>query len=88
MDELKSEAKGVWTLSSDAKLQAYLSSFSTNLAQKTKALSEKIDDLSNDTDETEVRLRNTFNEFLLLSNTQFIENVSAIDERVITPHKI
>lgn len=76
MDELKSEAKGVWTLSSDAKLQAYLSSFSTNLAQKTKALSEKIDDLSNDTDETEVRLRNTFNEFLLLSNTQFIENVS------------
>ena len=58
------------------KLQELLSKFSANVADKTKALVDKIDDLSSDAAEADVRLRNTFCEFLMLANSQFIENVS------------
>ena len=67
---------GSWTLASDVKLLGLLSSFSSKLAEKTTNLVNTIEELSSDTSEADVRLRNTFNEFLMLANTQFIENVS------------
>ena len=66
-----------WSLESDIKLQSYLQGFSTRIGQKTKTLVDNVEHLSNDVGEADVRLRNTFNEFLMLGNTQFIENVSS-----------
>jgi len=71
---LKPEA-GRWSLANDIKLQETLALFSQSLSEKTKSLIEKIEDLSCDASEADVRLRNTFNEFLMLANSQFIENV-------------
>ena len=75
VSSLKGEVKQ-WRLSSDMSLQSYLSEFSQSVADKTKALVGKIDDLGNDVSEADVRLRNTFCEFIMLANSQFIENVS------------
>jgi len=76
LSALKAEAAGQWTLASDQKLQDALLDFSMRLRDKTKNLVSSLETLSNDVDSTDVRLRNTFNEFLMLGNTQFIENVS------------
>ena len=51
-----------------------LRTFSTNIVTKTQALEAKVEDLVATTTETDVRLHNTLNEFLMLANTQFIEN--------------
>jgi hypothetical protein len=42
---------------------------------KTKQLEAHVDALVYDTKTVDVRLHNTFNQFLMLSNSQFIENV-------------
>jgi hypothetical protein len=67
-----------WSLESDIKLQEYLAAFSRRLGQKTKDVVDKVENLSTDVGDADVRLRNTFNEFLMLGDTQFIENVSVI----------
>ena len=71
-------SSGSWTLESDMNLQRYLQQFSAKIGVKTKGLVDKVDSLNNDTSEADVKLRNTFNEFLMMANTQFIENVSLI----------
>ena len=76
IDSLKVEARDNWTLASDQHLVAYLRQFSSELTGKTKSIVDRIDALGDDVDEAESRLRNTFNEFLNLANSQFIENVS------------
>eukprot|EP01035_Chromulina_nebulosa_P020511 gene20511-26605_t len=63
-----------WSLGTDIKLLNILREFSNNLIEKTNLTTNKIDDLHLDILESEIRLRNTFNEFLMLSNTQFVEN--------------
>ena len=73
--ELQQDAK-TWSLASDTKLLDYLQQFSSGITDRTKAFAGKVDDLSFDVAESEVALKNTFNEFLMLGNTQFIENVS------------
>lgn len=78
MEGLKAEARENWTLASDQRLVAYLRQFSSDLTAKTKGIVDRIDALSDDADEADIRLRNTFNEFLNLANSQFIENVSMI----------
>ncbi len=78
MEALKTEARDNWTLASDQHLVAYLRQFSTELTSKTKGIVDQIDGLGDDADEAELRLRNTFNEFLNLANSQFIENVSSL----------
>jgi len=78
LSALKAEAAGQWTLASDQKLQDALQDFSMRLRDKTKNLVSSLENLSNDVDSTDVRLRNTFTEFLMLGNTQFIENVSEL----------
>ena len=76
VEELKSETK-TWNLASDAKLLEYLQAFSVQILEKTKSVSENVENLLFEVNESEVSLRNTFNEFLMLGNTQFIENVSS-----------
>ena len=73
--QLKGDVKN-WRLGHDMSLQRYLSVFSANVAEKTRSLVTKVDDLANDASEADVRLRSTFCEFLMLANSQFIENVS------------
>ncbi len=74
---LKPEADA-WNLASDEKLLIALQNFSENLAVRTKEFVDKVDNLGFDVAESEVSLRNTFNEFLMLGNSQFIENVRSI----------
>lgn len=65
-----------WRLSSDQKLLETLQSFSNLIAERSQSCIKKVDELGFEVSESEVSLRNTFNEFLMLGNTQFIENVS------------
>ena len=73
-EELLNEVS-CWDLSSDAKLLEALNRFSTSICQKSKAFRDTVDNLHYNTVEAECNLRNTFNEFLTLADTQFIENV-------------
>lgn len=65
---------GDWSLQQDKQLLELLKSFSANVVDRAKRVEEKMDDLACKTNETKVRLNNTLNEFLMLTNTQFIEN--------------
>jgi len=73
--ELKDESRA-WNLASDSKLLEYLQQFSAGVTDRTKSFVDKVDNLSFEVSESEVSLKNTFNEFLMLGNSQFIENVS------------
>ena len=53
----------------------YLKQFSSNLVAKTKEVEGAVDTLVTATKAADVKLHNTFNEFLLLANSQYIENV-------------
>jgi hypothetical protein len=53
----------------------YLKHFSSNLVAKTKEVEGAVDTLVTATKAADVKLHNTFNEFLLLANSQYIENV-------------
>jgi hypothetical protein len=44
---------------------------------KTKALESDLESLVIETKTAEIKLNNCFNEFLMLSNTQFVEHVRA-----------
>ncbi len=74
-EALKSEAP-TWTLASDQKLLELLQKITADFTDKSQACIQKVDQLNFDVSESSVGLRNTFNEFLMLGNSQFIENVS------------
>ncbi|XP_033630195.1 WASH complex subunit 2-like [Asterias rubens] len=63
-----------WSLASDAGLLLYLQEFSTKMLTKTSDLEKKMDGLVHETKCTDSRVHNVFNDFLMLANTQFIEN--------------
>jgi WASH complex subunit FAM21 len=65
-----------WNLRSDEMLLESLKSFSDNLEKRASLIVQNLDDLNFETVEVECNLKNTFNEFLMLADTQFIENVS------------
>jgi len=69
-----------WSLHDDHALLKTLQTMSTNLHVQTKKLEDNVSDLVNESTSTDVRLQNTFNEFLSLANTQFIENRVYQDE--------
>lgn len=54
---------------------------SENMAKQAKELSAGVDDLVDMTRETNVKLHNTFNQFLNLSSYQYVENV-CIEKRL------
>jgi WASH complex subunit FAM21 len=74
MEDIKNSVN-TWNLGDDVKLLNYLNGFSASLTDRSKKLINNIEELASDTVEADVRLRNTFNEFLMLANSQFIENV-------------
>lgn len=67
-----------WSLQSDVKLIEYLEKMSDSIKTKTLKLTESMENLDGDINVADVRLRNTFNEFFMLANSQFIENVSCL----------
>eukprot|EP01137_Pigoraptor_chileana_P001190 Opistho-2@38453 len=72
-DEIKGNA-GRWSLAGDAGMLLYLKDFSQRMTTRTHEIESQIDSFYWETEQTGARLYNIFNEFLLLSNTQFIEN--------------
>uniref|UniRef100_A0A8D0FK36 Uncharacterized protein n=1 Tax=Strix occidentalis caurina TaxID=311401 RepID=A0A8D0FK36_STROC len=65
-----------WSLASDAGLLHFLQEFSQQTISRTHEIKKQVDGLISETKATDCRLHNVFNDFLMLSNTQFIENVS------------
>jgi hypothetical protein len=53
-----------------------LQQFSQGLLGRTKTLQDDLDELVQECRGADLRIQNTFNELLLLSNSQFIEHVS------------
>lgn len=74
VDNLKSEVTN-WSLASDIKFLEFLRQYSNKFVEKANNLLNNVEELNSDVIESEVGLRNTFNEFMMMSNTQFIENV-------------
>ncbi|MEQ2159819.1 hypothetical protein GOODEAATRI_027247, partial [Goodea atripinnis] len=59
----------------------FLQDFSQRMLSKTHEIEKQLDSLIRDTKATDSRLHSVFNDFLMLSNTQFIEN-RVYDEEV------
>eukprot|EP00005_Dracoamoeba_jomungandri_P001046 CAMPEP_0174255072 /NCGR_PEP_ID=MMETSP0439-20130205/4403_1 /TAXON_ID=0 /ORGANISM="Stereomyxa ramosa, Strain Chinc5" /LENGTH=1770 /DNA_ID=CAMNT_0015337061 /DNA_START=22 /DNA_END=5334 /DNA_ORIENTATION=- len=72
LNEMREAEK--WTLAADSGLLNYLKDFSDRLVGRTKEVEAEVDNLVNATVATDIQLRNTFNQFMLLASTQFIEN--------------
>ncbi|NXO03022.1 WASC2 protein, partial [Rhinopomastus cyanomelas] len=62
----------------------FLQEFSQQTISRTHEIKKQVDGLINETKATDCRLHNVFNDFLMLSNTQFIEN-RVYDEEVEDP---
>ncbi|NWJ04902.1 WAC2A protein, partial [Crypturellus undulatus] len=65
-------------------LLRFLQEFSQQTISRTHEIKKQVDGLINETKATDCRLHNVFNDFLMLSNTQFIEN-RVYDEEVEEP---
>ncbi|KAK2824303.1 hypothetical protein Q5P01_021478 [Channa striata] len=63
-----------WSLAADSGLFLYLQDFSQRMLSKTHEIEKQLDSLIRDTKATDSCLHSVFNDFLMLSNTQFIEN--------------
>ncbi|XP_031463588.1 WASH complex subunit 2C-like isoform X4 [Phasianus colchicus] len=70
-----------WSLASDAGLLRFLQEFSQQTISRTHEIKKQVDGLISETKAADCRLHNVFNDFLMLSNTQFIEN-RVYDEEV------
>nr|XP_020015700.1 WASH complex subunit FAM21A-like isoform X3 [Castor canadensis] len=70
-----------WSLAADA---GFLQEFSQQTISRTHEIKKQVDGLIRETKATDCRLHNVFNDFLMLSNTQFIEN-RVYDEEVEEP---
>ncbi|KAM4669011.1 WASH complex subunit 2-like isoform 3-T5 [Amazona ochrocephala] len=73
-----------WSLASDSGLLHFLQEFSQQTISRTHEIKKQVDGLISETKATDCRLHNVFNDFLMLSNTQFIEN-RVYDEEVEEP---
>ncbi|KAG9341017.1 hypothetical protein JZ751_019770 [Albula glossodonta] len=70
-----------WSLAADSGLFLFLQDFSQRMLSKTHEIEKQLDGLIRDTKATDCCLHTVFNDFLMLSNTQFIEN-RVYDEEV------
>ncbi|XP_066548868.1 WASH complex subunit 2 isoform X2 [Amia ocellicauda] len=73
-----------WSLAADSGLLLFLQDFSQRMLSKTHEIEKQLDGLIRDTKATDSCLHTVFNDFLMLSNTQFIEN-RVYDEEVEEP---
>ncbi|XP_037996291.1 WASH complex subunit 2C isoform X2 [Motacilla alba alba] len=83
LDEIRKSSQS-WSLASDAGLLRFLQEFSQQTISRTHEIKKQVDGLISETKATDCRLHNVFNDFLMLSNTQFIEN-RVYDEEVEEP---
>ena len=80
MEEIRRSSQN-WSLAADAGLLQFLQEFSQQTISRTHEIKKQVDGLIQETKATHCRLHNVFNDFLMLSNTQFIEN-RVYDEEV------
>lgn len=80
LDEMQKSSTN-WSLAADSGLFLFLQDFSQRMLSKTHEIEKQLDGLIQDTKATDSRLHTVFNDFLMLSNTQFIEN-RVYDEEV------
>ncbi|XP_028916001.1 WASH complex subunit 2C isoform X3 [Ornithorhynchus anatinus] len=83
LDEIRKNSQS-WSLAADAGLLQFLQEFSQQTISRTHEIKKQVDGLIRETKATDCRLHNVFNDFLMLSNTQFIEN-RVYDEEVEEP---
>ncbi|XP_047668068.1 WASH complex subunit 2C isoform X3 [Tachysurus fulvidraco] len=83
LDEMRINSAN-WSLAADSGLFHYLQNFSQRMLSKTHEIEKQLDGLIRDTKATDSCLHTVFNDFLMLSNTQFIEN-RVYDEEVEEP---
>jgi len=74
LDELRASAR-TWTAACDYGLLTYLRSFSSQLLDRTRAVQSQVDGLVYQARAADANVHSTLNQFLMLSNSQFIENV-------------
>ncbi|XP_041866716.1 WASH complex subunit 2 isoform X2 [Melanotaenia boesemani] len=80
LEEIRQHS-GNWSLAADSGLFLCLQEFSQRMLSKTHEIEKQLDNLIRDTKATDSHLHSVFNDFLMLSNTQFIEN-RVYDEEV------
>ncbi|KAM9477837.1 WASH complex subunit 2 isoform 2-T2 [Clarias gariepinus] len=83
LDEMRKNSVN-WSLAADSGLFLYLQDFSQRMVSKTHEIEKQLDGLIRDTKATDSCLHTVFNDFLMLSNIQFIEN-RVYDEEVEEP---
>ncbi|XP_037661224.1 WASH complex subunit 2-like isoform X3 [Choloepus didactylus] len=83
VEEIRKSSQN-WSLAADAGLLQFLQEFSQQTISRTHEIKKQVDGLIRETKATDCRLHNVFNDFLMLSNTQFIEN-RVYDEEVEEP---
>ncbi|XP_074855987.1 WASH complex subunit 2C isoform X2 [Carettochelys insculpta] len=83
LDEIRKGSQS-WSLAADAGLLHFLQEFSQQTISRTHEIKKQVDGLIHETKAIDCRLHNVFNDFLMLSNTQFIEN-RVYDEEVEEP---
>ncbi|XP_073337472.1 WASH complex subunit 2 isoform X2 [Pagrus major] len=80
LEEMR-QSSANWSLAADSGLFLFLQDFSQRMLSKTHEIEKQLDSLISDTKATDSCLHSVFNDFLMLSNTQFIEN-RVYDEEV------
>ncbi|XP_040906025.1 WASH complex subunit 2 [Toxotes jaculatrix] len=80
LEEMR-QSSANWSLAADSGLFLFLQDFSQRMLSKTHEIEKQLDSLIRDTKATDSCLHSVFNDFLMLSNTQFIEN-RVYDEEV------
>ncbi|XP_018080866.1 WASH complex subunit 2A isoform X2 [Xenopus laevis] len=80
LEEIRRSSQN-WSLGADAGLLNFLREFSQQTISRTHEIEKQLDGLIREAKATDCRLHNVFNDFLMLSNTQFIEN-RVYDEEV------
>ncbi|XP_069548739.1 WASH complex subunit 2 isoform X2 [Brachyistius frenatus] len=80
LEEIR-QSSANWSLAADSGLFLLLQDFSQRMLSKTHEIEKQLDSLISDTKATDSCLHSVFNDFLMLSNTQFIEN-RVYDEEV------
>uniref|UniRef100_A0A3Q2YN83 Uncharacterized protein n=1 Tax=Hippocampus comes TaxID=109280 RepID=A0A3Q2YN83_HIPCM len=73
LEEMR-QSSANWSLAADSGLFLFLQDFSQKMLSKTHEIEKQLDSLIRDTKTTDSSLHSVFNDFLMLSNTQFIEN--------------
>jgi WASH complex subunit FAM21 len=73
LNEIREGSKK-WSLASDAGLLLYLKDMSKRLTARTHEIDGQFNGLAQETKGTDIRMNNVFNDFMMLSNIQFVEN--------------